>query len=194
MAWKGTTALVAILVLLAIALSAEPRACAGGGKKEPPRKEPKKLDPNVFVKPGLKQLYARFTAWDENQDDTLDKGELARAFRGPKARAFDYDKDTDRNTLADYQFLVLVNKNKDDQLSRKEFESWAKKYAKLVDDLEGAREDYAKAVDRLRSAKTASSKRSAQTNFQKRTQELNDLNAQWNSIPAAIHKALNARR
>lgn len=172
-----------------------PKPGASGGKKEVGRKETVKIDPNaVFVKPGLKQLYKRFTDWDENQDDSLDKAELAKGFRGPAAKPSGYDKDADPNSLADYQFLVLVNKNKDDKLSRKEFESWAKKYAKLIEDIDEANEAHAKAVDRLRSAKTARSKQSAQANFQKRVRELNDLAAQWQAIPPAIHKALGARR
>jgi hypothetical protein len=42
----------------------------------------------------VKQLSARFTAWDTNSNGTLDKQELAIAFRGKDAKPFDYQAPT----------------------------------------------------------------------------------------------------
>jgi hypothetical protein len=46
------------------------------------------------VKRYVKQLSARFTAWDTDGNGTLDKQELAVAFRGPDAKPFDYQPPT----------------------------------------------------------------------------------------------------
>jgi hypothetical protein len=195
----GSVAALAGLFLIAprtpdVSAAQKPIPAKGQKGKKDDKNEPKKVDPNVFVKPLVKQLFSHFTSWDENKDDGLDTTELAKAFRGPQAKPYDADKDTDRNSLPDYQFLVLVNKNSDAKISRKEYESWVKKYATLLEDVDDARQDYQKALDRLRSAKTAKSKQSAQVNLQKKTKELNDVLSQWNAIPPAIHKMLSVRK
>jgi hypothetical protein len=41
----------------------------------------------------VKQLQARFTSWDLDGDGNLNKSELARAFRGPDAKPYDYVPD-----------------------------------------------------------------------------------------------------
>jgi hypothetical protein len=70
--------LFAALLLSGVAVA--PTSAGGPGKKG---KAPDRT--NYY----LKQLHARFRDWDANGDKTLDKGELARAFRGKQAKPYD---------------------------------------------------------------------------------------------------------
>ena len=108
------------------------------GKKRP--KDPKGT--SLY----MGQLRALFDAWDRNKDDYLDKEELAVAFRGAGARPYDYKKESsekdgdsekDKETkkapaysrYPDYNFLVQLDVNKDEKISRDEFMAWARDYA-----------------------------------------------------------------
>jgi Ca2+-binding EF-hand superfamily protein len=135
-----------LLLVLALAAAADSKTDSTG--KEPP-------DP-----PGtglyMGQLRALFEAWDLNTDGYLDKEELAKAFRGPSAKPYDYvpetktdkDKDASKDSSSskddspskppakpdysqypDYTFLVQLDQDGDGQISRKEFMSWARDYA-----------------------------------------------------------------
>jgi hypothetical protein len=71
------------LVTLCLAVLAAPAGAQGGKTKDDRKQDQAEI--NRF----LKQLLAKFDAWDRDDDNVLDKQELARAFRGPKAKPFD---------------------------------------------------------------------------------------------------------
>ncbi len=113
--------------------------------------------------PIMNTLRSWFDQHDLNSDGFLDKQELAKAFRGPDAKPFDAgdapkdppkdpppSESTSKNTpgdttkpttskyakYIDYQYLTLVDTNQDGQVSRDEFNTWARGYAVQVKQLE----------------------------------------------------------
>lgn len=133
------------VVLLTLGLMVSGHAVAQGNKVDPP---------------GTAPIMAQYRQWfsraDANKDDFLDKQELARVFRGPTAKPFDAaatkpaptDKTEDKSdsekerkpeapnknyaNYVDYQFLVQLDTDKDEQVSKAEFEAWARDLAVQV--------------------------------------------------------------
>lgn len=108
----------------------------------PGKGPPRDLPPGTLVVLG--QLRSWFTASDLNKDGLLSKDELAKAFRGRNARPFDAhikprpETPADRGkpvpkpaytAYPDYQFLMQLDKDGDQKVSRAEFEPWALDYA-----------------------------------------------------------------
>src|SRR5262249_2909978 len=126
---------VAVVALLAALASAADNKGGLASKPDPP-------GTGAY----MDQLRAWFKLYDTNGDGSLDKAELARAFRGVNAKPFDYKKDdkkddsksassgTDKSTdkkpdysaYPDWQFLAGVDKDNDEQVSYEEFLAWAR--------------------------------------------------------------------
>ena len=82
--WVGTMALAVGLTL--IGLFAAP--AAPPQKQQSTSNDPTKDPPGTSVYMG--QFRAWFAKWDADKDNYLDKEELAKAFRGSKAKPYDY--------------------------------------------------------------------------------------------------------
>ena len=87
------------------------------------------------------QLRGLFAASDTNKDGFLDKDELARAIRNPKAKAYDFTPEgkparpfgpRDFDKYPDFAFLCRVDRDNDGKISRDEFEAWAYDYAEFL--------------------------------------------------------------
>ena len=66
---------------------------------------------------------AWFAKWDRNKDGFLDAEELAKAYRGPNAKAV-VEKPGVKDTTADHLFLTKWDANKDGKLSQAEYEKY----------------------------------------------------------------------
>jgi hypothetical protein len=93
--------------------------------------------------------------------------------------------------LADYQFLQLVDTNTDKKVSQKEFDTWAKGYARALASRDSALKSLQTAQARLAKAKSATSKFSAQQAVNRANASVNQALTQINAVPTAVQQALN---
>ena len=167
---------LALLASAAFAAGQTPPASPGASPGAPATPSPAKPPaPGPGTGPYMTFLKAWFEAADLDKDGYLDKAELAKAFRGPKAvppadpappaatpAAPDATTPDDepkaaspgaaaaktpatparparkRKPTQDVEFLAVLDTDKDDRVSRAEFDQWAPgyaTYAKQVDDL-----------------------------------------------------------
>ncbi len=171
--WLGLLAATGLIPCLVTAAPADP-------KKDPPG-----------TSAIMGQLRATFAAWDLDGDGYLDKSELAKAFRGPDAKPYDYkpekksDKDADKKDddkpkdgdtskgasssttkpdytkYPDYNFLVALDSDNDERISKDEFDSWARDYAVSLKQQIDAAARIAAAEQKLAALQNATSKKEA---------------------------------
>jgi hypothetical protein len=223
MVWKTWLACKALAAGLTLALAVTVLG-ADALDSTPARDRPDPRGTTVY----MDQFRALFDAWDLNMDGYLDKAELAKAFRGPDAKPYDYkpekktatkdadkDKDVDKDASTsasttskpinpdysnypDYNFLIQLDQDKDEQISRPEFMSWARDQAVLLKQQDVALTRLARLQQKLASlqAKLLNAKPNSKQyqNLQKqlRAQQaaINKMNAQMNRDLKALNQSV----
>ncbi len=173
----------------------------------------KKADP-PGTGPYMTQLRAWFKAADLDSDGYLDKAELAKAFRGPKAKPYDFKKDDDKDKDADkkdsvkdkgkdasqskpdyddypdYQFLKLVDTDKDEKVSKDEFETWAREYAVELKQLDDQAKKILAAEQRLAAATTKAEIHQLQKELKAEQAAMSKLNKNEKAYAKALQNAM----
>jgi HEAT repeat protein len=158
-------------------------------KRERPR-------PDLVGRAGLIQanLRAWFKVQDANKDGFLDKEELAHAFRGASAKAYDVTYPnkqfglSDYAKFPDYYFLMHVDRDNDGKVSQSEFEYWAYDYAICLDKELDERDKIAQAQRRLQEQHVSDAMRV------EREEEVRKVWANynnWRNAQAALNRDLN---
>jgi hypothetical protein len=192
--------------LMLVALAA-PFSTGQSPDKKPSSSISKKADP-AGTALLMGQLRALFAEWDANQDEYLDKEELARGFRGPDAKPPSPSalksksteptlptkgKNAGRESGAypDHDFLLQVDLNADGKISRDEFISWAREYAVQQKNIAAAEKRVGKAEIKARSRTSARTLAQAELELRNERQALSKLMAQLPSFDKALQEALN---
>ncbi|HEY1861096.1 MAG TPA: EF-hand domain-containing protein [Gemmataceae bacterium] len=169
--------------------------------------DPPKADP-AGTGAYMTQLRAWFKATDLDSDGYLDKAELAKVFRGANAKPFDCkegddakDKNASRgqnetgdkpdySKYPDYIFLTQLDKDKDDKVSKDEFESWARDYAVQLKHLDEQIKKVLAAEQRLARAETKKEMEAVQRELKAEQGALNKMNNGQKSYEKALQQAM----
>jgi hypothetical protein len=183
-----------LLVVLALAVPLR-----GAGPKEKP-------DP-AGTTLYMGQLRDLFATWDRNHDGYLDKEELARGFRGPKAKPYDAavagpaksppgetakDKPgPDYVQYPDFHFLAQLDQNNDGKISRAEFLTWAREYAVQWKKADALQSKLAAAQQKLAAAKPGTkTHQGLQTKVAGHQAALAQMNKQTKAFEKALQQQL----
>lgn len=158
------------------------------------------------------QLRALFAAWDSNKNGFLEKEELARAFRGRDAKPYDPSTAPETSTKGsaetkpvkggkkaapatppDYLFLVQTDKDGDEQVSREEFNDWAREYAVAVRKQVDLQKKIIQAQEKLIKTAVEKDRKSLEAALKKDRDGLTNLAKQMKSFEKQLQQQLKDR-
>ena len=164
----------------------------------------------------MERLRKLFDKWDLNSDNFLNKEELAKAFRGPDAKPYDYKnaKDSDKDASAnsskddskdstppkkpdskkypDYDFLVQLDQDNDGRISREEFMDWARGYAVQLKD-QAAQEKKMLALETKKQSAGGKESKTLEKELKKEQTKLDKMNTSMSSAEKALEKQFKRR-
>lgn len=168
------------LMVLGTYLTAAAVAFAADKNKKPDNKGDKKVDANLSA-----QLRQQFERWDKNKDLSLDREELAKAFRGPSAKPAPEPKKTDEDKpglekpeakqdarYPELAYLNTLDEDNDGKISLGEFEKLGKLYEEQFKKIEEFREKVEKQERELARKMTDAQRRILQ---QQRDHDLREM-------------------
>jgi len=113
---------------------------------------------------------------DDSKKDDSEKSEKDKATSDKDKPKDKPSKTPDYSKVPDYQFLVQLDTDKDDQISREEFMTWARDYAVQLRDQADMLKEIKKTQDQLaRLAKNAKNRATVEAKLRKQQQDVNRM-------------------